>query len=209
MNINAIFEIKLEDYCRPRYESAIRSYYGTGEDINDLMERLKNIAGASDRYQETIMATEYYDFDEDITHTIAGKELQLLKQVQEICRYQTSFMDHYWDYFTNEGTVFHCYAAKVDACQVLICTDSGYERCIRASFSNLCVHHHGVGWINPCDHMKGFPGMVTWDGEHHNLSLFISQAHYEPNEFNEAITDTVSDERIDLSAAVSDILAEG
>ena len=37
-----LFELKLEDYSRPRYLPAIKSYYGTMEEIIQLMIRMDN-----------------------------------------------------------------------------------------------------------------------------------------------------------------------
>lgn len=75
--------------------------------------------------------------------------------------------------------------------------------------SGLSICHHGTGWTTPSNVIKGFPGVVIWDGEHHCLNLFVSQAHYEFNELDMATTDVVDMSTIDLSAIMADILAEG
>lgn len=210
LNREEIFEICLEDYTQPRYKSAIRTYYGTEDEIHNLMDRLANSAtGAAVRYAETIEAVEYYDLDNEITHTVAGQTLPVLKPVEEICRCKNKITNQYWNYYTYEGSVVRCYASEIDVYQSLIATASGYERCVKASFAGLCVYHHGVGWVNPCNHFKGFPGMVTFDGERATAALFASQMHYEPDELDDAMADVMDVTKIRPSVAAGDILGEG
>lgn len=210
LNREEIYEICLEDYTQPRCTSAIRAYYGTENEIHDLMDRLRNSPnGAAIRYNETIEAVEYRDFDDEITHTVAGQTLPILKLVEEICRFETQLTNRYWNYTTYEGSIYPCYASKIDVCQSLISTDCGYERCIKASFTGLCVYHHGVGWVNPCNRFKGFPGMVIYDGERATVTLFTSQKHYEPEELDVAMADIMDITKIRPSTATADILGEG
>ena len=210
LNREEIYEICLEDYTKPRYTSAIQTYYGTEDEIRDLMERLRNSTnGAAVRYSETIEAVEYYDLDNELTHTVAGQTLPILKPVEEVCRIETQINNQYWNYQTYEGAIIRCYASRVDVSQCLIATDSGYERCVKASFTGLGVHHHGIGWVNPCNHFKGFPGMVIFDGERATATLFASQMHYDPEELDAAMADTMDVTKIRPSVAVADILGEG
>ncbi len=209
-NREEIFEICLEDYTQPRYKSAIRSYYGTEDEIRDLMDRLKNnTEGAAARYSSTIDAMEFYDIDDEPVHTVAGQVLPLLKPVEEFCRYETQLNDMHWNYNTSDGAFLHCYATEINICQSLIATDSGFERCVKASFAGLRVYHRGVGWVNPCDHFKGFPGMVVYDGKYATATLFASQAHYERHELEAAMADVADVTKVRPSVAAADILGEG
>lgn len=210
LNREEIFEICLEDYTQPRYKSAIRTYYGTEDEIHDLMDRLTNSAtGAAVRYNETIEAVEYYDLDNELTHTVAGQTLPVLKPVEELCRYEGQLSEKYWNYTTYDGVTIPCYASKLDICQCLIATDSGYERCVKADVTGFYIYHHGLGWVSPFQKIKGFPGMVLIDGEKATVTLYASQRHYEPDELEEAKADTVNMDQIRLSVIVADILGEG
>ena len=207
--VQNIYQIQLENYNRPRYESALRSYYGDRDELAALMTRIENIQGAKDRYSETINAFDYYGLEDDMTHTIAGQEVPILSRVQEICSYHTTLHNQSWDFITHEGGKIPCCADKVDVTQMLIATETGYERCIRATFTGLLVYRHSAGWFNPGAFSKGFPGMVIWDGVCHTVSLYITQAFYDPEELEEAIEDTVDERMICLEVAVADILGEG
>lgn len=208
-NTQEIFEIKLEDYSRPRYDSSVRNYYGTYEEISDLMTRISNIDGAKTRYQDTIEAVEYFGLDEEIPHLVAGQIFPILMPVHEVCRFNTTLLDQRWEYITHQGEKIPCYASRVDVLQALFSSENGYERCIRASFTGLSIFRHGVGWVNPCNVTAGFPGMATWDGDRNNISLLSSLMAYSPEDLQTAVNDTVDVSTISLTQAVADIIGEG
>ena len=208
-NTKEIFEIKLEDYSRPRYDSSVCNYYGTYEEISELMTRVKNIDGAKTRYWDTIESVEYFGLDEEFVHIVAGQVFPILTPVHEVCRFNTTLLDQHWEYITHQGEKIPCYASRVDVLQSLITSENGYERCIRAKFSGLSIFRHGLGWVNPCNATVGFPGMVTWDGERHITSLLSSQMTYAPEDLQLAVNDTVDVSTISLAQAVADIIGEG
>lgn len=204
-----VFEIQLEDYRFPRYASTVRSYYGTMDDIINLMVRLSDSDWTRTRYQETIDAAEYYDLDPEITHTVAGQVMPILTPVEEVTRFETQLTNRSWYYTAYNGVVYPCWAEKLNICQTLIRTGDGYSRCLRASVSGLSVCHNSIGWANPSDVIRGFPGAVTWDGSSHTMNLSVALAHYPFEEENQAFADVVDVETIDFAAIVADILAEG
>lgn len=204
-----IYEIKLEDYRFPRFASAVKSYYGTMDDIINLMVHLADNDWTRTRYQETIDAAEFYDLDPEITHTVAGQVLPILTPVEEVARFETQLTNRSWYYTAYNGVVYPCWAERLDVCQTLIRTESGYQRCLRATVSGLSVCHHAIGWANPSDVIKGFPGAVSWDGANHTMNLAVPLGHYSFEEQNQAFADVVDVESIDLSAIMADILAEG
>ena len=204
-----IFELALEDYSCPRHMPAIKHYYGAMDEIIEFMIRLEDNEAWCVRYKETLDAAEFYDLDNDATHTVAGQTLPIFVPVKEISRLEATRQDARWEYKAYNGSHYPCYASKIDVCQSLISTDCGYERCIKASFTGLCVYHHGVGWVNPCNRFKGFPGMVIYDGERATVTLFTSQKHYEPEELDVAMADIMDITKIRPSTATADILGEG
>lgn len=204
-----IFELKLEDYSRPRYMSAIKPYYGTMDDMIEFMIRLEDNPNTCTRYQETLDAAEYYDLDNDLPHTVAGQTLSIFVPVTEISRLETTCQDVRWEYTAYSGSVYPCYASKIEMCQSLMETKSGYELCLRANITGLQVCYPGIGWICHNGITKGFPGMVTFADNTYQMSLAASQAHYEFNEYHLAMEDAVNPNSVNLACLVADILAEG
>ena len=204
-----IYEICLENYYYPRYASVTKSYYGTREDIDHLMAHLAQNPWTAMRYQETIAAVENYDLDNQTTHRIVGQEFPILTPVQEICRFETTLSDHKWNYKSYNGSVVACCAKQIHVCQILIQDGDGFERCLSASTEHLGICLHSPGWCYVNGILRGFPGIVTWDGDHtHKMHLFASQEHYTPDQLAQARADLTDPDRIDLSVLMADIFGE-
>ena len=204
-----IFELKLEDYSRPRYMSALRPYYGTMNEIIEFMIQLEDNPNTCTRYQETLDAAEYYDLDNELPHTIAGQTVTIFEPAAEISRLETTRCDVRWDYTAHSGSVYPCYASKIEMCQSLMETKSGYELCLRANITGLQVCYPGVGWIGLTGIAKGFPYMVTFADNTYQMALAAAQAHYEFSEYHLAMADALNPDSVNLSCLVADILAEG
>lgn len=204
-----IYEICLENYYYPRYASVAKSYYGTREEIDRLMAHLAKDPWTAMRYRQTIEAVENYDQDDQATHWVAGQEYPILIPAQEICRFETTLSDHKWNYKSYNGSVVACCAEQIHVCQLLIQDDLGYERCLSASTENLGICPHYPGWCHVNGIIRGFPGIVTWDGEHsHRMTLSTTQVHYAPDQLEQARADLVDPDCIDLSLLMADIFGE-
>ena len=204
-----IFELTLEDYSLPRYLPATKSYYGSMDSIIALMMRMEDDINVGARYKETLDAAEYYDMDNEITHTVAGQTLPIFVPVAEISRLETIRQDVRWEYMTCRGTVYPCYASKIEMCQSLIEKPTGYALCVQANITGLQICYPGVGWLCPNGAIKGFPGMVTLCDNTHQMALAAAQAHYEFSEYHLAMADALNPDSLNLSCLVADILAEG
>ncbi|MBO5785421.1 MAG: hypothetical protein J6R05_05070 [Bacteroidaceae bacterium] len=204
-----IFELKLEDYSYPRRMSAVKSYYGTMDEIIELMIRMEDDPHVCARYKETLDAAEFYDLDNEVTHTVAGQTLPVFTPVREISCLETSFPYKEWTYKGYNGALYPCYATNVDVRQSLIQTATGYELCIQANITDLRVCYTGVGWVCPNVVMKGFPGMVTYGDNTHRMALATSQKHYDFDELELAMADAMNPNSIHWPCLVVDILAEG
>lgn len=210
MNNRQLYKIYLEDYSFPRHASFVKAYYGTQDDIVNLITQLADNNWTNTRYKETIEAAYSYDTEKESPfHTVAGQVFPFLTPVQEVCRFETQLTDQRWKYTAYGDKLYPCWASVVDVCQNLIRAEDGYERCVKACISNLHVCYHNSGWTLPNSTIKGFPGIVTWDGECHTLNLFVSLAHYDLDDLATATADVSDTSLIDLSAITADILAEG
>ena len=204
-----LFELKLEDYSRPRYLPAIKSYFGTMEEIIQMMLRMERNPKVATRYKETLEAAEYYDLDNDVTHTVAGQTVPILTPAKELSRLETSIHKKTWTYKTDDGNLYPCYASQIDVRQSLIQTEKGYEHCIQANITDLEVCYPVVGWTWVDLNIKGFPGMVTLRDRTHQMGLATTQRHYDFDQLEAAIKDATNPNTIDFNFLVADILAEG
>lgn len=204
-----IFELQLEDYAVPRYMSVPKHYYGTMDEMINMLIRVEENPYTATRYKETLDAAEYYDLDNELTHTVAGQTFPIFTPVRELSRLETQLGSQTWNYTAFNGVSFPCYANNITVRQTLIQTPTGYEHCVQADLSSLRVCYPGIGWKDVAFSICGFPEMVTYDNGIHSMSLATSQAHYEPNELQKAMADATNPMSVDLSCLVADILAEG
>ena len=92
--------------------------------------------------------------------------------------------------------------------QILLQSGQGYDRCLRASFTELQACVPKIGWYYPDSSILGFPGMVTWKDHVHTVHLFVSQQHYPSEDWEQALQDMTDPGKIRLDAAVGDIFGE-
>ena len=209
MNNKQLYEIRLEDYSAPRYASAVKSYYGTKNDINNLICHLRNDDSIRARYSETIVAFETYDGTNLPVHNVAGQIVPILTSVQELSRLETRLTAPVWNFTACAGGIYPCRAKGVTLCQNLIHTDNGYERCLKAQILDLEICFQRFGWCRPNDVVWGFPGIVTWENEYHSLNLYVSQQHYGFDELEQATADVGNIHCINLGVMIANLLGEG
>lgn len=204
-----IFELTLEDYSLPRYLPATKSYYGSMDSIIALMMRMEDDINVGARYKEMLDAAEYYDLDNEITHTVAGNTEPIFTPVQEIACMETTLYNKEWEYKAYNGTPYPCKASEIEVRQSLLETGFGYELCVQANIIGLSICYPGIGWMCPNSAIKGFPYMVSYGENTHRMALGTSQAHYQPHELEWAMADTLNPNSVNLACLVADILAEG
>ena len=208
MNDKQIYEISLEDYSFPRYMSITKSYFGTKNDITDLIDHLRSDGSIRTRYNETIDAFLNYEEDKIPVHSVAGRVFPILTPVQEISRFETKLEDHEWLYTTRNSEVYPFQADTVDICQILVRRKTDYVRCLRVQVSNLSICRHGMSWVCPGDGIYGFPGIITQDGERHSMRLFAPQQHYRLDSLARATADLADIKKLKLSIFSEDMLGE-
>ena len=153
-----IFELTLEDYACPRYLPVSKSYYGSMDEMVDFMIRLEDNPATGARYKETLDAAEYYDLDNDMTHTVAGQTLPIFVPVAEVSRLETTREDVRWEYKTYSGTVYPCYASKIEMRQSLI--ETTVPSRVSLEWSPSATTHTRWPWLCPSIIMSSTS--MTW-----------------------------------------------
>lgn len=209
LNDNQIYQIYLEDYSKPRYISEGRPYFGTMDDIIDLMVFLEEEESTRIRYAELADAISCYDGNEEITHVVNGRKYPLLTEVNVLARHEIHLGEQHCLYTGYSGASYPIYADSVEVCQILVQDEMGYlVRCIKVSFTGLQICAHGIGWYIPGGYSKGFPGMITRKEGHHIMNMYVTAQYYAPWETETALKDLTNAEKIDLTAACKDILGD-
>lgn len=210
LNNKSLYVIWLEDYHLPRYAAVPKPYMGTESEIKGLMQILAQMPGADERYADLIGKTMSKSWGTNvITHTVAGKHLQLLNEVEEVCRHTFCVEEPAWEYTTYTGNSFPMAAKNVAVDQVLVrWPDGRFCRCVKVCFEELMIRNPGVGWCLLKDVGKGFPGMYMV-GENKNIpQLYTLQRVYGANQREQAMKEMCDCESVDLSVACQDIIGE-
>ena len=204
-----LFKLSLEDYSYPRSMSTIKSYYGSMESMIEFLNRMEDDSLVATRYKETLDAAEYYDLDNELTHTVAGTTEPIFTPVEELSRLETTLYNKEWVYEAYNGQLYPCRADSIYMRQSMVETEDGYELCVQANITGLQICYPGIGWMFPNGVIKGFPYMVTFDGTSHCMALASTAKFYEFEESDVAYADALNPNAVDLSVLVEDILAEG
>lgn len=205
---NQLYCLMLEDYFYPRTASVAKSYYGTLENMLDLSDILCENEWTFRRYHELICGLEQYDGMQEICNDVTGIAYPLLTPMTEVYRHKITLTDHNWIGIGFSGAYCSLTADCVEATQILLKTDTGYRRCMRAAFTNLRICIPNLGWVYLNGATKGFPGIVSHESETTTMSLFVDQQYYPYEDLAQAVLDAQDPERINLAAVIGDILGE-
>lgn len=209
LNDQQMYCIHLEDYSYPRYAAVTRRYFGTMDDIKNLMERLSCYDGAQIRYKEMIDGINSYSVNKNVTHMVVGKEFQLLTPMSERCRQEFQLKNQEWTFKGFHETIYPMKASRVDVCQTLLEGENEICRCLKATFYDLCYCMHNGGWLFPDDYISGFPGMITYSGNNkHEMNLYACQQSYDLQDYDQAMKDMMNPSCINLSDVCVDLLGE-
>lgn len=203
-----MYSVMLEDYYYPRMASVAKAYYGTLEDWSDFSQTLSDNPWTARRYGDLICQLDEYDGSQEIRNTVAGVQYPLLVPMQEVCRYRLTLTDQNWIGIGYSGAYSSFAAERVEVTQILLRTQDGYRRCMKAAFTNLrtCIPHRG--WVHINSATKGFPGVFGHENMTTTMNLFVDQQHYPFEDFAQALADVKDPERIDLTITSGDIIAE-
>lgn len=204
-----IYCLTLEDYSFPRYSNVVRNYYGTMEDVNEVISELDSNEWTHTRYWETIHAFDCFEDDPDVGHTAAGSPCRFLDPLTLLATRETVLHQQRWTYTGYSGAVYPMYAECVRVKQVLLQENGGLiYRCIKATFEGLSICAHGVGWYIQGGRYNGFPGMFQYEDDTHAMQMYVEEACYEAADWYTAVCDLHDGNKIDLKAACRDILGQ-
>lgn len=204
------FTIDLEDYGYPRHAAVTRCYCGTMEELIAFANRLDGGKWTAQRYRQIIEGIDNYDLDDEVTHQVAGKEMQLLTPVEVLALHETILENAKWNHVSYSGAVYATIAEKVSASQIVTRDQDGtLRRWIKMDFYEMYFCVQGHGWCHMRDLIGGFPGVITWDGETYHGKLYVQVASYTADQQEAAMAALHTVTEQDLSAGCQDVLGLG
>ena len=217
------YALQLEDYARPAFSSATKWYYGTLEEIRDLMKYLAHSKNRRKSHKDTLRAfQEFCAGKEDATHDAAYGKRLLMKRVTCIAETELELKDYIWEHLNIWRWPCPLKASHILVKQCIIWDGERYIRCIKPTFAELCDESirekgkwdsmHGIGFW-------GFPGMLREKETVHSCSLYIEEMFYDKESnrrkikryktAEEAIQDIGDAETVSFLSVCDEIFGDG
>jgi hypothetical protein len=174
------YVIQLEDYTLPSYLPFPKTYYGTLDQIRQLIYLLASEEWTREYYTSTISAMDSFDFGNlAAVHDVAGHMERLLTPVGELCRSAYLCGGAQWYYTDQYGCALPAKAELVDVEQVLLQDGDRYLRCGKFRFEGLSNAMPMNGWDLHDGYCEGLPNMGQYfEPGAIQMRLFVLEQEY-------------------------------
>ena len=147
MNQEQYYSVRLAHTVYPDCTTVVKEYFGTLEQIRQLIYLLASEEWTREYYTSTISAMDSFDFGNlAAVHDVAGRKERLLTPVCELCRSAYLCGGAQWYYTDQYGCVLPAKAELVDVEQVLLQDGDRYLRCGKFRFEGLFNAMPLNGW---------------------------------------------------------------
>lgn len=161
MNQEQYYSMKLHHPVLPGNELVVKEFFGTLEQVENLMDALIELPWAREYYASTIAAWEAYQAgDLGAVHGVGESFERLLTPVSEIARSRHLQEHVHWAYTDKYGAMIPAYADDVETEQVLLQDGNRYLRCARYWLNDVARVHSDYGWIVYDGKSRGIPEML-------------------------------------------------
>ena len=180
MNMQQYYSIELDCMTRPDGELMIKEFFGTLEQIGELIGIIAADDWVSECYASTIRAWKQFQKGNlGVTHVVGSETKRLLTPVNELCRSKFLIDRPQWTYEDRYGCILRAAADMVDVEQVLLQDGNRLIRCARYWFEGLQNVESPKGWKLFAGNSRGIPYMVESDEEGiASLRLFVQEQLY-------------------------------
>lgn len=174
------YVIQLEDYTLPSYLPFSKTYYGTLDQIRQLIYLLASEEWTREYYTSTISAMDSFDFGNlAAVHDVAGHMERLLPPVGDLCRSAYLCGGAQWYYTDQYGCALPAKAELVDVEQVLLQDGDRYLRCGKFRFEGLSNAMPMNGWDLHDGYCEGLPNMGQYfEPGAIQMRLFVLEQEY-------------------------------
>ena len=181
MNKSPYYRIRLDGLVMPEEKLVIKEFFGTQEQIGELLNEIDKDVWWREYYAYTLDAWEKYQAgDHDAVHFVGSDAERLLTPVTEICRSAYLIDNARWRYKDKYGCIMLADADMVDVNQVLLQDGYRYIRCARYWFEGLCRVHSDKGWVFYDGVSRGIPCLMkSLEEGTANNRLFVIEGVYD------------------------------
>ena len=171
-NEEKMYQILLEDYGVPRSFPDLAPYFGSITDLMGFATNLANNSKTAARYRETLNAFNQVSENPDVSHTMGGQLVPLLRPARVVARKTLSFDSPRWLHQADKSIAF---LMSADSCEAeILLTEVGDQMffCVKASGKNVRAHLSDMKIIR-WDSTNLFPGLIEEQEGVRSTRLFI------------------------------------
>ena len=165
----------MDDWSLPGFVSGGKSYYGTLEQIGELIMSIKE----DERYKDDFfhLKTAYERFvagEQDVTHYVAYNEVPFLVSANVLGKAESVFKDHQWDHLNTWDCIYEMKCDRAESQHIWLSCQGAYIRCIQTNFANLFYDEEyrvKYSW--------GFPHQIEVEENIVSSRLFVVEKEFE------------------------------
>ena len=211
-NKQQYYKLVLDDYATPSFISWYKDFFGTLDEISELIEALKTDRRTRESHQQTIDAFEsFLNGNTEAEHIVAYNRQRLLTPVEIIKSSDTFLQTVIWDH----SNVWDCiYRMKTDAVNVqraIFKTDGSYVIGIKVHFQKLYYQTQKLDspdkWNQLKDGFWGFPKLFDISEDILRYRLYTAMNRYP--DLCSAEEDFADEDQIDFKQIIDDVFGDG
>ena len=200
--------LHLDDYAKPGFFSASKTYYGTMNHIEKFMNALMSNKRKESMKAITDAFKEYCEGNTSVTHNVAYNENILMEPVKLVKEEVFEIDNPEWEHINIWGFSYMMKASKATVTQILLKKGKKYIRCIKPVFTDLYyTGHPECEYLKLTDNFWGFPEVIEMKNEVYNSRLYQVEKIYEKK--TEAMKDMGDISKLNYAEFCNDIFGDG
>ena len=181
MNQTPFYKLRLDCLVMPEEELIIKEFYGTLEQIGDLLSEIEKDEWWAEYYASTLDAWDKYRAgDHDAEHFVGKGVERMLTPVTEICRSGYLLDKVTWGYRDKFGCIMLADAELLDVKEYLLQDGFQFIRVAQYAFEGLYRVHSDKGWVIFDGVSRGIPCIIDSHGEGAAKNrVMVVEEHYD------------------------------
>ena len=160
----AMYRINLEDCSAASFTSFSKPYYGSLDEIRELLLTIKNdpqFAGCCTEVLDAFFKM-YEKGRRGVTHYVAYQEVPLLERVTILGKRDFTLNNYSWEHINTWGCPYKMRCKSALISQNWVSRKNEFSRCFKVIFEGL--EYEGLnGWVKIGHMLWGYPHMIEFE----------------------------------------------
>ena len=205
----AMYRINLEDCSAASFTSLSKPYYGSLDEIRELLSTIRDDPQMQGCCTEVLNAffNLYEKGRRGVMHLVAYKEVPLLERVQIFGKREFTLSDYSWEHINTWGYPYKMRCKSAVVSQFWVSRKGEFSRCFKVLFDGL-EYESFDGWKTVGHMLWGYPHMLEYEAPLIYNRLMIEDATFAS--LNAAMADLeLPEPSFDFSGFCNDIFGDG